>query len=153
MVKLDESRPSNQGVLNQLKKDRGDKDPILPANGHPDPYMRLGSHPDIVSRVWQELGGALPTDCTAIVYGTPALVNPTNGEILALAYGTSYVIRVPVEAISAALKAGCKIEQVWAGGSKTNVQELFSKGWVFGGWSKDEESWILSGYNNLQRAT
>lgn len=68
--------------------------------------MQLGSHPDIVSRIWDELGNSLPLDCKAIVYGNPALVNPQNGIILALGYGTRYAIRIPEKYIEAAFKCG-----------------------------------------------
>ena len=149
MMNLDEYRPSNQGVLNHLRKNHGDKDPIAPSTAHPYPHLQLGSHPDIVTRVWEELGDTLPMDCKAIVYGTPALVNPNNGAILALAYGTAYVIKIPENKVSAALACGCKAEQAWAGGAKTNVAELFGTGWLFGGWCSDEKLWLLDTYHDV----
>jgi hypothetical protein len=153
MLKLDESHPLNRGVLNQLREKRGGEDPVSPAAGHPDPYLQAGSHPDIVTRVWDTLGGILPADCRAMVYGTPALVHPKNGVVLALAYGTSYVIRIPVGFVEEALEGGCEIEKTWAVGGGTNLRETFGSGWLFGGWEKEEADWLSGSYNNLSGAT
>jgi hypothetical protein len=153
MLKLDESHPLNRGVLDHLRGNRGGEVPILPVGGHPDPYLQAGSHPDIVSRVWDTLGGALPADCRAIVYGAPALVHPENGVVLALAYGTSYVIRIPAGFVEEALEAGCKIEKRWAGGKRTNLLETFGSDWLFGGWEKQETVWLLERYKNLSGTT
>ena len=153
MLKLDESHPLNRGVLNHLREKRGGEDPISPTAGHPDPYLQAGSHPDIVTRVWDTLGGALPADCRAMVYGTPALVHPKNGVVLALAYGTSYVIRTQEDFVEETLEAGCKIEKTWAGGRGTNLRETFGFSWLFGGWEKEESEWLLGSYNNLSGDT
>jgi hypothetical protein len=153
MLKLDDTHPLNQGVLKHLRENHAGKDPISTPDSHPDPYLRAGSHPDVVSRVWETLGGALPTDCRAIVYGTPALVQSRSGVVLALAYGTAYVIRIPNDIVSEAIKAGCKIEQTWSGGYKTNVQELLGFGWLFGCWEKEETNWLLTAYNVFLGAT
>ena len=83
MLKLNDSHHLNHGVLSHLWENHGGSDPISSPDSHPDPYLRAGSHPDIVSRVWETLGGALPADCRAIVYGTPALVHPNSGVVLA----------------------------------------------------------------------
>jgi len=149
MLKLDESHQLNQGVLNHLRDKHGGNAPISSPDSHPDPYLRAGSHPDIVSRVWETLGGALPADSRAIVYGTPALVHPKNGVVLALAYGTAYVIKIPDDEMSEAIEAGCKAEQTWTGGGKTNVQELLGFGWLFGCWDRREINWLLDTYNNI----
>ena len=110
MLKLDETHPLNQGVLNHFRGKHGGKDPISHPDSHPDPYLRAGSHPDIVSWVWETLGRELPTDCRAIVYGTPSLVHPNSGVVLALAYETAYVIRIPNDILNEAMKAGCEPE-------------------------------------------
>lgn len=52
------------------------------------PYMALGTHPDLVARLWDELQAQLPTDCRAVVYGTPALMHPTTGIVFGFANGT-----------------------------------------------------------------
>jgi hypothetical protein len=153
MLKLDESHNLNLGVLKHLRETHGGNYPISSADSHPDPYMRAGSYPDIVSRVWETLGGALPVDCRAIVYGTPALVHPINGVVLALAYGTAYVIRIPNDILIEAIEAGCKVERRWSNGTTTNIQELLGYGWLFGCWEKKETLWLLATYNDLLGAT
>ena len=153
MLQLNESHQLNHGVLNHLRETHVGKDPISRPDSHPDPYMRAGSHPDIVSRVWEELGGAMPTDCRAIVYGTPALVHPQNGVVLALAYGTAYAISIPNDFVNEAIGAGCKFERKWSNGTTTKIQELFGYGWLFGCWEKKEILWLLATYNNYLGAT
>jgi hypothetical protein len=63
---IDVTHPANQGVLGHLgdparlarsvaiAKDRAE---CLPADVK-DPYLTLGTHPDLVTRLWDELGGA-----------------------------------------------------------------------------------------------
>lgn len=153
MLTLDDAHPLNQGIVTHLRKtDRG-KDPVATPESHPDPYLWAGSHPDTVSWVWETLGGALPVDCRAIVYGTPALVHPRIGVVMAFAYGTAYAMRIPENMMNEAIKAGCNPERRWSDGSKTNVQDLFGHGWLFGCWDKKEANWLLAGYNNLLHAT
>ncbi|MCC6487462.1 MAG: hypothetical protein IT364_08170, partial [Candidatus Hydrogenedentes bacterium] len=96
-MKLDTAHPMNRLAIEYFRhrEDRSPAPPPLAApNEHPDPYMGAGSHPDIVERVWDVLGASLPRDCRALVYGTPALVHPAVGVVIALAYGTQYAIRV-----------------------------------------------------------
>ena len=88
-MSIDQAHPLNAAVLRHLKSDT----PAIAApESHPDPYYGLGSHPDCVGRIWEELNTALPVECRAIVYGTPSLVEPKSGVVIALAYGTSYAL-------------------------------------------------------------
>lgn len=153
MLKLDDSHPLNQGVLNHLREQHGEKKAISTPDTYQDPYLRAGSHPDIVWWIWDTLGRALPTDCRAIVYGTPALVHPSKGVVLALAYGTAYLIRIPNDIVNEAIKVGYKTERTWSDGKRTDIQELLGPGWLFGGWEKEEINWLLTTYNNLQGDT
>jgi hypothetical protein len=153
MLNLDASHHLNRGVLKHLRENHGGNAPISRPDSHPDPYLHAGSHPDIVSQVWETLGGGLPADCRAIVYGTPALVHPHTGVVLALAYGTAYVINISDEIVNEAIEAGCKAERKWSSGKITNVQELLGHGWLFGCWEKKEAGWLLATYNNLSGAT
>ncbi len=151
-MRLDESHIMNQLVLRSLrnrKRFRFNPNPIVSPDKHPAPYMEAGSHPEIVERVWDALGSSLPVDCRAVVYGTPALVHPGEGVVFALAYGTEYAIRVPAESINEALKVGCKMEQKWTGGGKTNTEQELGRGWVFGCWAIDENQWLARVYADL----
>jgi hypothetical protein len=155
-MRLDEEHPMNGGVLRHFRDRKllqSGPEPLVAPDRHPDPYMQAGSHPDIVERVWDTLGSTLPADCRALVYGTPALVHPVHGVVLALAYGTQYAIRVPNEAFGAALDAGCTTEQTWTGGGKTRIEKELGVGWVFGCWADEEEQWLARMYQQCAVAT
>lgn len=151
-MRLDETHPVNVRVIAHLLQGprRGTSaPPIARPSSHVDPYLKAGAHPDIVQRVWDDLGHALPHDCRALVYGLPALVHPTAGVVLALTYGTAYVLRVPEDTVPAALKAGCTIERRWSTGATTRLDETLGPGWVFGNWVKDEAVWLSDVYDPL----
>jgi hypothetical protein len=153
MLKLDDTHPMNQGLNKHLRERHGGQEAISTPDTHPDPYLRAGSHPDIVGWIWDTLGSALPADCRAMVYGTPALVHPSIGVVLALAYGTAYLIRIPNDFVKDAKKSGYTTERTWSDGTRTDIQELLGPGWLFGSWEKEETSWLLTSYINLQDAT
>ena len=140
-MKLDHSHPMNQGVIRHCGGREG-VSPIAAPAEHPDPYLQAGSHPDVVERLWDGLGSGLPVDCRALVYGTPALVDPEIGVVLALAFGTQYALRVPDARLDEALNAGCRTGQDWTGGGRTDVEEELGRGWVFGCWADDELRWV-----------
>ena len=143
---LDETHSMNQPLLNNMRrrKQRVTVKPIVSPDMTSDPYMQAGSHPDIVARIWNDLGAVLYEDRQAIVYGSPALVHPEAGIVLAVAYGTSYLIRVPAESIQNALKIGCLIEKEWSDGSRTDVVAEMGPGWVFGCWAEEEKRWLVT---------
>ena len=119
---------------------------LSPEESTRDPYMSLGSHPDIVERIWKGIGAELDEDCRLIVCGTPALVQPITGIILAIALGTQYCLHLPIPLIQTALKAGAPTTTKWAGGRVTDVAKEFGEGWIFGKWLKDEISWCQEAY-------
>ncbi|MGA2033266.1 MAG: hypothetical protein ABSG68_13490, partial [Thermoguttaceae bacterium] len=86
---------------------------IRPVESPRDPYWNLGSHPEAVERVWDQLGSTLPEDCRCIVYGTPGLVAPRSGILIAKAFGTAYVLRVPRGIVAEATQAGCETKKTW----------------------------------------
>lgn len=153
MLKLDDAHPMNRGVIHHLQERHGGQEAISTPDAHPDPYRRAGSHPDIVWWVWETLGCALPTDCRAIVYGTPALIHPSAGVVLALAYGTAYVIRIPHASVNEAKEAGYKTKRTWSDGTRTDIRGLLGPGWVFGRWEKEETNWVRTSYINLNEGT
>jgi hypothetical protein len=111
-----------------------------------DPYWNLGSHPDIVQHLWNELSSALPSDCRCIVFGTPALVAPMSGIVLAHAFGTKYVLRLSRDSMNEALGGGAESSVTWAGGQVTDLKREYGDDWVFGGWLKQEPAWLLGVY-------
>jgi len=106
-------------------------------------YWECGSHPDIVERLWDQLGKPLPKDCRQVVMGSPALVHPGSGVVLALAIGTQYALRVPGRVLRDGLPAGARTQNTWSGGGQMNIQEEFGADWVFGKWDSSEEAWCL----------
>src|SRR5512145_2078070 len=96
-IRLDIDHPANHGVLRSLesharKRNRGL--PLTLPDEQTDPYSKCGSHPDVVERVWDRLGKCLPENGRCLVYGTPALVHPRAGVVLATCNGTAYCLRI-----------------------------------------------------------
>lgn len=149
---LDEQHPLNQPLLKRLRERKGGRAgilPIAPPTAHADPYTGAGSHPEIVERVWDEFGGSLSVDCRALVYGTPALVEPRSGVVIAMAFGTAYALRIPSRSVADALTAGCKSEQNWTGGGSTVAREEFGEGWLFGRWAAKEKEWLRESFEEV----
>ena len=152
-LKLVKSHPLNRRVIRHLASHcRSDVPAIAAPDSHSDPYWKLGARPDEVMIVWDHLNAALPADCRAIVYGIPALVHPTTGVVLALAYGTTTAIRVPRHLVEAALEAGCRLVERWSNGGSMDIEREFGPGWVFGGGSRGSE-WLLPMYEELDAST
>lgn len=157
-MKLDEAHPAHQKMLAQLRADaaarvaEGDEaEPELaPYEAGPHSYLGRGSHPDVVTRVWDVLGAALPEDGRRLVFGTPALVHPGRGLVLAMAYGTEYLLCLPPALASLAIERGYKTKQQWSTGDVTDVAEAFGPGWVFGRWLEEEADWIRAAFRTEQ---
>ena len=144
---MDVSHPSNKKVIAYFSKRNPDAALVLlPEESTRDPYMSLGSHPDIVSRIWKDINAELDSDCRLILCGTPALVHPVTGMILAVALGTQYCLHLPVPLMEAALAAGVKTTTKWSGGRVTDVASEFGDGWIFGKWLNDEIGWCREAY-------
>lgn len=155
MITLDESHALNRLAITHLRDPR--RGPLRPVpiaapSSHADPYEGAGSHPDIVERLWDRLGRALPADGRALVYGTPALVHPTAGVILALAYGTQYALHVPEALLATAIERGCRTQLTWSNGTRTAIADVLGPGWVFGAWLDEEGAWLASAYEGLEPA-
>jgi len=153
-MKLDEEHPLNQLVLRNVKDKKGirfDPRPIVSPDEHHNPYLEAGCHPDIVERLWETIGSSLPADCRALVYGNPALVHPTLGIVFAWGLGTGYAIRIPDEAMSESLEAGCETECEEAGGGKVVIGEVLGKGWIIGCWKNEEMQWLTRMYFELSK--
>jgi hypothetical protein len=139
---MDISHPANALPLAYLQR-RGTNAPLLAAPGSsPRPYDSLGSHPDVVARVWDGLGKALPEDCRWIVCGTPGLVQPATGVLLALALGTQYALRLPGTLADEAVRRGWKTLTTWAGGTQLDTRGELGPEWVFGNYKPDELAWV-----------
>jgi len=141
---LDEGRPENAGVLAHFRRRNERRHPLAawPADV-PDAYLSLGSHPDIVERVWNALGPG--ASWRLVVLGTPALVDPEAGTVLAVALGTSYWLRLTRDDLAVALAAGAR--QTHRYGLDPNdfdASETFGATWVHGSWDEREPGWVLA---------
>jgi hypothetical protein len=110
--------------------------------------MNAGSHPDIVERVWDQLGAALPPEAAVCILGSPALANPA-GVVLAVAYGTAYVLRLLPADLEAALRAGAQTVMRWSDGSTTDIGVEFGPDWIFGRWDAREPGWCKASFEGL----
>jgi hypothetical protein len=108
--------------------------------------MNQGSHPDIVERVWKQIGSTLPVDCRGLVCGTPALVQPVSGMILAFCLGTAYCLRLPFELVEEAINQGAKTSTKWSNGTLLDATTTFGPDWIFGAW-KEEVQWCRKTYD------
>ncbi len=150
-IRLAVEDPRNAGVLgrvNELKFPAC----LRPVEIPRDPYWHLGSHPDVVEYVWNELGGKLPEDCRCIVYGSPGLVAPRSGVLLAQSFGTQYILRVPHDAMPEALRAGAKTQMTWSNKSVTDLTREYGGDWVFGNYADRLRDWLLEVHNAVEHA-
>jgi hypothetical protein len=108
----------------------------------------LGSHPDIVERLWKQIAPALDPHPHSqwIVCGTPALVQPATGVLLAVAMGTQYCLRLPGDLRKLALQAGCKTIMKWSPGHVTDIELEFGDDWLFGKWLPAEIVWCREAF-------
>lgn len=142
-LQLDEADGRNDGVTRFVRGilRGGAPPPIAPVDSIPDPYWEAGSHPDAVERLWEELGAALPTDCRCLVYGTPALVHPSAGVVLAFSMGTGYFVRLP---------SGAVVPDAGQPGDwRSETLRELGPDWAVGSWSADELDWCRSTFAEL----
>lgn len=137
---VDTAHAANTAVLRSMG--RGRKAVLIAAlDSVIDPYYNCGSHPEVVERVWDQLGRTLTVDSRCLLYGTPALVYPKSGVIVAVSYGTQYALRIPVDSLGEALKAGARTTVQWTGGGMTDIQHEFGPDWIFGLYLPQELQW------------
>jgi hypothetical protein len=151
-MRLDEEHPDNRLLIEYCRSRKPKALPLAPPESNPHAYLNLGSHPDIVERIWDGLNAHLPQDCRAIVYGSPVLVHPGAGIVIAMGYGTSYVLRVPEAFIGAALALGCTARHTWSGGASTDIAGQFGNGWLFGNWLREEAQWLAATFAQVAKA-
>jgi len=106
------SNLANKGVIEYLNENKYKKnlefidDISLMKNRHEE----LNTHPDVVELLWNDYSKKLPVKCQMILFGTPVLINPTNGIIFGIAEGTNPpLLRLPSNQIPIIIKKGGKI--------------------------------------------
>jgi hypothetical protein len=136
----------NNQVLDYLQRRNPSQSLIAAPDSVRDPYMGQGSHPDIVERVWKKIGSNLPDDCRCLIYGTPSLVQPASGVILAFCLGMQYCLRLAPGYFEEALKRGAKTSTKWSNGTVLDSTLAFGADWIFGAW-RDEPEWCRKTYD------
>jgi hypothetical protein len=140
--------PQNKKTLEYLGDGSSQPLAIPPSDSPVDPYRELGSHPDAVEWVWERLGENFDEAARQIVLGQPALVAPESGEIIALAFGTAYIIKLPADLYQEAQAAGYQTQRQWSIGSRTDLARELGAGWLFGCWEQGEADWLVSAYSS-----
>jgi hypothetical protein len=151
-MRVNQNHPANYPVLLSLcgRRRRTPKTTARQDLRNPDhAYLHAGSHPDVVQHVWDTLGAALPADGCCTVGGCPVLLQPSSGVILAVCYGTTYALRVPIEAVGKAAAAGCVQRCAWSAGPATDLRKEFGPDWVFGRCLRREISWCRAVYERF----
>ncbi len=123
---------------------------IRPVESPRDPYWNLGSHPEAVERVWDQLGSTLPQHCRCIVFGTPGLVAPRSGILLAKALGTAYILRIPMNAMDEVIQAGAITKMTWGKDRIADLKQDYGDDWIFGKYLKQEPEWLRAVYNVVE---
>lgn len=150
MLRLDATHPGNRQALSRLREQAPEERPLVPAAEAVDPYHEAGTHPDVVEWVWDRLGNGLPPEGRCLVYGRPCLVQPVSGVLLAIGYGTQYLVRLLEADVPSALAAGCVRVHRWGGSAPdTNASEEFGPDWVFGSFSDRMRPWLHATYRHL----
>jgi hypothetical protein len=140
---------ANDGVFSYLRgraKASVDEEAVRPIDPKRDYYWDSGAHPDVLERLWDQLGKGLPVDSRAFVFGTPALVHPESGIVLAFALGTEYVIRLPSKVCADRRPVGLRTVAKWAGGSSTDIEKECGRDWIFGSYTNEEVEWCKQAF-------
>jgi hypothetical protein len=116
-----------------------------------DPYTRLGTHPEVVQRIWDELGGSLPSDCRSVVHSAPVLLHPETGTIFVLALGTGYGLRLPPPLVEVAISRGARISVRYTDGDDMNAHRDLGRDWVLGAWLAAEPKWCAQSFEYFGR--
>lgn len=149
------NHPANAGLRRYCENGR--RAPGMPAVALPEavaqPYYTLGTHPDLVARLWDELGQALPADCRAVFFGSPALIRPETGIVFGFATGThTYALRLPEAVRLAALRAGAARVMRYPVEPAFDLRRI-GEDWVFCGWHDGEEAWCRAAFDYAGTAT
>ncbi|MDP9249926.1 MAG: hypothetical protein M3O78_00965 [Chloroflexota bacterium] len=145
VVHVAPDRPENAGVLHYLGPARGLED--LPVGEPADAADRLhlGTHPLVVARLWDVLNAGLPADGRCVIYGSPALVEPVSGIVLAVGIGTQYALRLRPADRTMALAAGAEVVHAFrTSGGTLDLGVAFGADWTFGTDDPREPQWLAA---------
>lgn len=150
VVHVAQDRPENAGVLAYLGPGRGLAH--LPVGQPPEGVDRwhLGTHPDVVERLWDVLDAALPESGRCVMYGSPALVHPASGVVVAVGIGTQYALRLLPDDRASAIEAGAEVVHTFqTSGGTLDLAAAFGPDWVFGAFDDREPAWLAAAGRSL----
>ena len=149
---LDPDNPANHPVLDTLREAAANARPLTPFSEAGDPYFEAGSHPEIVGFMWERLSKKFPDESRCLVYGTPSVIQPVSGVILAIGMGTQYCQRILPESIESAAAIGCTPTHSWGNGDTTDLRDVFGPYWVFGSFGEESIEWFRAAYHHFAQA-
>jgi hypothetical protein len=144
--RVDPHHPANVTLLRTMRAGNPDAKPIRTPDEVPDPYFECGAHPDIVEHVWERIGTRLPKEARCLLFGTPALVQPTSGVVLVICMGTAYFLRVPSARRGDALAAGSLQSIGWNPHDVRDLEKDYGEDWFVGGSEGDEVTWCTEAF-------
>ena len=149
--RLDAAHPENRGVLAYLGRgERAKVSLVALPSSVPDPTTGCGCHPDVVQRLWDELGSGLPRAARVLVHGTPALVCPRVGVVVAVGLGTSYALRLPQGAArDPAASALERVHHYRTAGVTLDLGQ-WGPSWRFGAYASAEPAWVVEAAGELE---
>jgi hypothetical protein len=147
-VFLDASHPANRLPLQTLEARGPEARPLTPAAEATDPYYEAGCHPDVVGFLWERLSKKFPDEARCLVYGTPCIIQPTSGILIAAGMGTSYILRLLPESLPHAATLGCTPLHTWGGSTgTTDLRVEFGDNWVFGSYGPESIEWCRATFH------
>jgi hypothetical protein len=136
-------RTENAGVLLYLGPGRGLEHLPVGESADGADRLHLGTHPLVVARLWDVLNAELPADGRCLIYGSPALVEPVSGIVLAVGIGTQYALRLRPPDLSLAVAAGAEVAHAFrTTGGTLDLAAAFGAGWAFGTDDPREPQWL-----------
>ena len=149
---IDAGNAANHPVLDTLRAAAANARPLTPLSEAGDAYYEAGSHPEIVGFMWERLSKKFPDESRCLVYGTPSVIQPVSGVILAIGMGTQYCLRILRESIAEAASFNCTPRHTWAGGdTTTDLRESFGEDWVFGSFGEESMEWFRAAYHHFNQ--
>jgi hypothetical protein len=138
-------QPDNAGVLRYLGQGADPAEVAIERPAEQTDRWRLGAHPDVVERLWTTLAAVLAPDSPRLIARGAALINPRSGQIIAVALGTTYAIRLVGDGLAAALARGYEtVHEYRTVGRTLDLATTFGPGWVFGRHESDEAAWLAA---------
>jgi hypothetical protein len=138
-------RPENAGVLLYLGPGRGLEHLPIGESAEGADRLHLGTHPLVVARLWDVLNAELAADGRCVIYGSPALVEPVSGIVLAVGIGTQYALRLLRDDRSLAVASGAQVVHTFrTTGGTLDLATSFGSDWTFGTNDPREPQWLVA---------